>query len=256
MAMDEKPPHLSVDSFDLFNSATSTTSSFEKLKKLGYHIRKRPLPCYLRGSIRIHPVAEIEPSRVGKGIWEDQLLIDRTIRRMAALIIPLAIGMIILIALYADHFRDRANSNTTSAGCDANSCKTMIRTNTACLLLINFCATVIVGMSNTYQQLVTWLTITDTKHVLCKLGDSRVGTNSLFSISQKREGRKRSLAAWLCVLRRYPLTLPGWVWQMKIRRRIATSGIPTARLNLANVICRIPHGSKNCLAVGMASIEA
>lgn len=196
-AMDEKPPYLSVDSFDSFNSATSTTSSFEKLKKLGNRIRRKPLPRYLRGSIRMHPAAEIEPSRVGKGVWKDQLLIDRSIRGMAALMTLLALGMIILIALYADHFRDRANSNTTSVGGDASSCKSVTRTNTACLLLINVCATMILGMSNTYQQLVTSLTITDIKHVLCKFGDSRVGTNSPFSINQKREGRKRSWAAWL-----------------------------------------------------------
>jgi hypothetical protein len=197
MAMDEKPPYLSVDSFDSFNSGISTTSSFEKLKKLSNRIRRKPLPRYLRGSIRMHPAADIEPSRVGKGVWKDQLLIDRSIRGMAALMTLLAIGMIILIALYADHFRDRANSNTTSVGGDASSCETVTRTNTACLLLINVCATMILGMSNTYQQLVTSLTITDIKHVLCKFGDSRVGTNSPFSINQKQEGRKRSWAAWL-----------------------------------------------------------
>lgn len=197
MAVDEKPPYLSVDSFESFNSVTSTTSSFEKLKKLGHRIRRKPLPRYLQGSIRMHPAAEIEPSRVGKGVWKDQLLIDRSLRGMAALMAFLAIGMIILIALYADHFRDRANINTTSVGGDATSCETVTRTNTACLLLINVCATMILGMSNTYQQLVTSLTVTDIKHVLCKFGDSRVGTNSPFSINQKLRGRKRSWAAWL-----------------------------------------------------------
>ena len=52
-------------------------------------------------------------------------------------------------------------------------------------------------MSNTYRQLATSVTITDLKHVLSKFGDSRVGTNSPFSINQKREGRKRSWLAWL-----------------------------------------------------------
>lgn len=197
MVMDEKPPYVSVDSFDTFNSATSSTSSFEKLKKLGNRIRRKPLPLYSRSSIRVHPAAEIEPNRVGKGVWKDQLLIDRSLRGMAALMTLLAIGMTILIALYAEHFRNRANTNTTSVGGDASSCKTVTRTNTASLLLINVCATMILGMSNTYQQLVTSVNITDLKHVLSKFGDSRVGTNSPFSINQKREGRKRSWAAWL-----------------------------------------------------------
>jgi hypothetical protein len=197
MAMDEKPSYVSVDSFDSFNSATSSTSSFEKLKKLGNRIRRKPLPRYLRGSIRVHPAAEIEPNRVGKGIWKDQLLIDRSLRGMAALMTLLSIGMIILIAFYAEHFRNRVNTNTTSVGGDTSSCRSVTRANTASLLLINVCATMILGMSNTYQQLVTSLTVTDLKHVLCKFGDSRVGTNSPFSINQKREGRKRSWIAWL-----------------------------------------------------------
>ncbi|KAJ4988130.1 hypothetical protein SVAN01_06382 [Stagonosporopsis vannaccii] len=195
-SMDEKPEFVSVDSFDTVESATSSTSSFGKLKNLGNRIRRKPLPRYSRGSIRMHPAAEIEPVRVAKGIWHDQLLIDRSLRGMAALMTLFAIGMIILIAIYADHFRDRVNSNTTSVGGDAQSCKAVTKTNTAMLLLINVCATMILGMSNTYQQLVTSIKITDLKHVLSRYGDSRVGTNSPFSINQKRAGRKRSWAAW------------------------------------------------------------
>ncbi|KAJ8111205.1 hypothetical protein OPT61_g6150 [Boeremia exigua] len=195
-SMDEKPGFVKINSFDTFESATSSTSSFEKLKKLGNRIRRKPLPRYLQGSIRAHPVADIEPTRVGKGVWYDQLLIDRSLRGMAALMTLFAIGMIVLIAVYAQHFRDRVNSNTTSVGGDARSCDEVTRTNTAMLLLINVCATMILGMSNTYQQLVTSIKITDLKHILSKFGDSRVGTNSPFSINQKREGRKRSWAAW------------------------------------------------------------
>ena len=195
-SLDEKPGFVSVGSFDTFESSTSSGNSFEKLKKLGDRIRRKPLPQYLRGSIRAHPAAEIEPTRVGKGVWKDQLLIDRSLRGMAALMTLFAIGMIILIALYADHFRDRANTNTTSVGGDTRPCNTVTKINTAMLLLINVCATMILGMSNTYQQLVTSIRVTDLKHVLSKYGDSRVGTNSPFSISQKREGRKRSWTAW------------------------------------------------------------
>ncbi|KAJ4309671.1 hypothetical protein N0V94_008821 [Neodidymelliopsis sp. IMI 364377] len=198
--LDEKPGMISVNSFDTFGSSKSSTSSgsnFEKLKNLGQRIRRKPLPRYLRGSVRVHPAAEVEPTRVGGGVWKDQLLIDRSLRGMAALMTLLAVGIIILIALYAKRFRDRSNPNTTSVGGDVRSCKDVTRTNTAMLLLINVCATMILGMSNTYQQLVTAIKITDLKHVLSKFGDSRVGTNSPFSINQKRNGKKRSWAAWL-----------------------------------------------------------
>lgn len=196
-SLEEKSGFVSVNSFDSFASSTSSGSSFKKLKSLGDRIRRKPLPRYLRGSIRVHPAAEIEPNRIGKGVWKDQLLNDRSLRGMAALMTLFAIGMIVLIALYAEHFRDRVNMNTTSVGGDTRSCDEVAYINTAMLLLINVCATMILGMSNTYQQLVTAIRITDLKHVLSKFGDSRVGTNSPFSINQKREGRKRSWVAWL-----------------------------------------------------------
>lgn len=219
-SMEEKPGYVSVNSFDTLESATSSTSSFEKLKKLGERIRRKPLPRYLRGSIRVHPAAEIEPTRVGRGVWHDQLLIDRSIRGMAALTTLFAIGMIALIAVYAEHFRDRVNSNTTSVGGDAQSCKVVTKTNTAMLLLINVCATMILGMSNTYQQLVTSIKIADLGHVLSKFGDSRVGTNSPFSINQKREGRKRSWAAWaFLVLTSMPIHFLGMLPILKQMHR-------------------------------------
>lgn len=193
----EKPDHVSVNSVETYESSNSSGSSLEKLEILGHRIRRKPLSRTLRGSIESHPAAEIERSRVGRGVWKDQLLVDRSLRTMAVLMTLFAIGMIILIASYAPHFRDRANTNTTSVGGEARSCKDVTHTNTAMLLLINVCATMILGMSNTYQQLITSLRVSDLKYVLSKFGDSRVGTNSPFSINQKRMGRKRSWAAWL-----------------------------------------------------------
>ncbi|KAF2627644.1 hypothetical protein BU25DRAFT_440024 [Macroventuria anomochaeta] len=139
-SLDEKPGFVSVNSFDTFDSTNSSTSSFEKLKKLGHRIRRKPLPRYLRGSMRVHPATEIESRRVSKG-------------GMAALMTLFAIGMIIVIP-YVTY------------------------TNTAMLLLINICAIMILGMSNMYQQLVTPIKITYLKHVLSKFDDSRFGTNS------------------------------------------------------------------------------
>ena len=46
--------------------------------------RRRPLPD-LRGSVRRHAAADFEPTRIGRGIWKDQLLSDRSFRTMAAL---------------------------------------------------------------------------------------------------------------------------------------------------------------------------
>ena len=195
-SMDKKPESVSTNSFDTFELSTSSTSSFEKLKKLGNRIRREPSPRYLQGPVRVHRAAEIEPTQVGKGVWQDQLLIDRSLRGVAALMTLFAIGMVVLIALYVERFRNRANINTTSVGGDLRSCRALTQTNTATLLLINVCATMVLGMSNTYQQLVTSIKVTYLKHVLSKFGDSRVGTNSPVSIKQKRECRKRSWAVW------------------------------------------------------------
>jgi hypothetical protein len=191
----------SLRSFETYNSTTSGSSySISKLKSLGARIRRKPLPRYFGGSFRRHAAADIEPARVGRGIWRDQLLSDRSLRGMAALMTAFAIGMIVLIASYAEAFKTRANRNTSSVGGEPQSCKAVTHTNTALLLLINVCATMVLGMSNTFQQLVTSLRITDLKHALSKFGDSRVGTNSPFSIKHKKEGKKRAWASWFLLI--------------------------------------------------------
>jgi hypothetical protein len=115
---------------------------------------------------------------------------------MAALTTAFAIAMVTLVISYAKVFATRANRNTSSVGGETQSCKDVTHTNTALLLLINVCATMVLGMSNTYQQIVTSLDISDLKHALSVFGDSRVGTNSPFSIKHKKEGKKRAWAAW------------------------------------------------------------
>ncbi|KAL8924807.1 MAG: hypothetical protein Q9172_002522 [Xanthocarpia lactea] len=52
----------------------------------------------------------------------------------------------------------------------------------------------ILGMSNTYQQLITSLSIKELRWVLSKHEDSRVGTNSPFNINHKQH---KKLQAWL-----------------------------------------------------------
>jgi hypothetical protein len=85
----------SIQSFDTIES-TSSGSSIYKFKSLGAHIRSKPLPRYLQGSIRKHAPAEIELARVGHGVWRDQLLIDRSLHDMAALKVTFAVAMIVV----------------------------------------------------------------------------------------------------------------------------------------------------------------
>ncbi|ORY16525.1 hypothetical protein BCR34DRAFT_93060 [Clohesyomyces aquaticus] len=187
----------SVRSFDtLGTSSSSSSTSIDKLKYGWNRIRRKPLPRYLQGSIRRHPAADIHPTRIGRGVWNDQLLVDRSLRSMAATTAVFAVAMIIVIATNLGSFSDRANKFTSSVGGKAKDCTSVTHTNTALLLLINIAATMILGMSNTYQQLVTSLRIGDLKHMLEKFGDSRVGTNSPFNINHKQEGKLKSWLAW------------------------------------------------------------
>jgi hypothetical protein len=62
-------------------------------------------------------------------------------------------------------------------------------------LFINIVATMILGCSNTYQQLVTALKADEIRWVLSKFGDSRVGINSPGAINHKREGGSKP--GWL-----------------------------------------------------------
>lgn len=58
----------------------------------------------------------------------------------------------------------------------------------------------VLGMSNTYQQLVTALNVDEIKWVLSKKGDSRVGTNSPFAINDKATGKLKHWLTWLLLI--------------------------------------------------------
>ncbi|KAF2471017.1 uncharacterized protein BDR25DRAFT_173588, partial [Lindgomyces ingoldianus] len=192
----------SLKSFETCASSSSSSSSshLEKLKIGWNRIRRKPLPRYMQGSIRRHPAADIHPTRISRGVWKDQLLVDRSLRGMAALTTAFAVAMIIVIATNLKPFHNRLNKFTSSVGGQTRDCTSVTHTNTALLLVINVAATMILGMSNTYQQLVTSLTIDDLKHMLQKFGDSRVGTNSPFNINHKREGKIKSWSAWFLLI--------------------------------------------------------
>lgn len=67
-------------------------------------------------------------------------------------------------------------------------------------LFINIAATMVLGCSNTYQQLVTALKVDEIRWVLQKRGDSKVGTNSPWSINHKRKGKTVAWLAWLLLI--------------------------------------------------------
>ncbi|KAJ4292636.1 hypothetical protein N0V90_009299 [Kalmusia sp. IMI 367209] len=196
----------SLSSFNtVHTSSSSTTSSGLRKLKNGWEkgisrVRRKPLPRYMQGSIRKHPAAEIEPTKIKRGVWKDQLLIDRSLRGMSLLMSLFAIGMIIVIATNAEAFGARINKFTSSVGGDTQDCKDVTNTNTALLLVINIGATMVLGMSNTYQQLITSLKTSDLKYMLEKFGDSRVGTNSPWNINHKKEGKGKAWAAWLLLV--------------------------------------------------------
>jgi hypothetical protein len=58
----------------------------------------------------------------------------------------------------------------------------------------------VLGMSNTYQQLVTALDATDIPAMLRKYGDSKVGTNSPFSINRKINGKAKAWLSWILLI--------------------------------------------------------
>lgn len=106
----------SLNSFGTNTTGSSSSSSFEKFKN-GWEkglnrIRRKPVPRYLQGSIRRHPAADIEPTRIGRGVWKDQLLVDRSIRGMALLTTLFALTMLIVVCVNAKDFGQRVNKYT------------------------------------------------------------------------------------------------------------------------------------------------
>ncbi|KAI9816742.1 MAG: hypothetical protein M1827_001387 [Pycnora praestabilis] len=134
------------------------------------------------------------------GWWNRQMLVDRSLRAMAALMSVFALIMVIIVIVYFKDFITRENKHSTSVGGKEGSCKTMEGKNVAVHLFINIAATMILGMSNTYQQLVTALKVDEIRWVLSKWGDSRIGTNSPFAIKHKKSGRPTAILSWLLLI--------------------------------------------------------
>ncbi|TVY83717.1 hypothetical protein LSUE1_G002566 [Lachnellula suecica] len=140
-------------------------------------------------------------AKVKPGLWTRQMLTDRSLRSMAAFTAMCAFIMLIITCNYIGDFVHRLNLHTTSVGGkDGESCETMEQRNVAVHLFINIAATMILGCSNTYQQLVTALKVNEVRWVLSKRGDSKVGTNSPWAINHKRDGKGKAWAAWILLI--------------------------------------------------------
>ncbi|TGO81437.1 hypothetical protein BPOR_1154g00020 [Botrytis porri] len=118
------------------------------------------------------------------GWWKQQMLVDRSLRSMAGFTLLCAIIMFIIMVAYLPAFNSRLNKQSTSA----------------VHLFINIAATMILGCSNTYQQLVTAPLVEEIPFILSKKGDAKCGTNSPWNINVKRSGKLKAWGSWLLLI--------------------------------------------------------
>ncbi|KAL8958559.1 MAG: hypothetical protein Q9193_004407 [Seirophora villosa] len=146
----------------------------------------------------------------GPGWWKHQMLADRSFRTMAAMTTVFAIIMVIICLVNLPDLSRRANKSSTSVGGKAGAdvfninrdqtCSSMEGKNVMIHLVINIAATMILGMSNTYQQLITSLSTSELRWALSKHEDSRVGTNSPFNINHKKSKKVQAWCQWLLLI--------------------------------------------------------
>ncbi|TEY44889.1 hypothetical protein BOTCAL_0342g00130 [Botryotinia calthae] len=135
------------------------------------------------------------------GWWKKQMLVDRSLRSMAGFTFLCTIIMFIIMVAYLPAFNSRLNKQSTSVGGkDGESCHSMESRNIAVHLFINIAATMILGCSNTYQQLVTAPLVEEIPFILSKNGDAKCGTNSPWNINVKKSGKLKAWASWLLLI--------------------------------------------------------
>ncbi|ESZ95515.1 hypothetical protein SBOR_4100 [Sclerotinia borealis F-4128] len=106
------------------------------------------------------------------GWWKKQMLVDRSLRSMAGFTFLCAIIMFIIMMVYLPAFYHRLNKNSTSmGGKDGEGCESMERRNIAARFFISIAATMVLGCSNTYQQLATAPVVEEIPYILSKRGD-------------------------------------------------------------------------------------
>ncbi|KAL8695705.1 MAG: hypothetical protein Q9224_003220 [Gallowayella concinna] len=137
----------------------------------------------------------------GPGWWKHQMLADRSFRAMAAVTTLFALIMVIICLVYLKDLAHRSNKASTSVGGIANkTCSSMEGRNVVIHLVINLAATMVLGMSNTYQQLITSLSTKELRFALSNVEDSRVGTNSPFNINHKQNGKVLAWLQWILLI--------------------------------------------------------
>lgn len=120
---------------------------------------------------------------------------------MAATTSLFAFIMVIICLVHFPQLAHQANKHSTSVGDKANqTCSSMEGKNVVIHLVINIAATMILGMSNTYQQLITSLSSSELRWVLSKHEDSRVGTNSPFNINHKKTKKASAWFQWILLI--------------------------------------------------------
>ncbi|KAB8290190.1 hypothetical protein EYC80_011059 [Monilinia laxa] len=135
------------------------------------------------------------------GWWKKQMLVDRSLRSMAGFTLLCAIIMGIIMTAYLEPFYARSNKHSTSVGGkEGESCESMESRNIVVHLFINIAATMILGCSNTYQQLVTAPQVEEIPWILSRNGEARVGTNSPWNINVKKSGKAKAWGSWLLLI--------------------------------------------------------
>ncbi|GME40635.1 hypothetical protein GTA08_BOTSDO10669 [Neofusicoccum parvum] len=152
------------------SSLSATSDSTFKTKSKAFFERAKST---FRISRNVSP-DERENTRPGSGLWTELMLVDRTLRGMAGLTTLFAVIMVVICVAYAKRFDDHIDHmpNSTSVRISSGKRSAMNHKAEGFKFLINVAATMILGMSNTYQQLLTALKVDDLKHVLYNAKDA------------------------------------------------------------------------------------
>jgi hypothetical protein len=133
-----------------------------------------------------------------------RMLVNRTLRGMTGCMVLFASLMLFTCISHIGALRSIAIMGSTSVpfnnNGDTGSCKSLEGQSLILHLVINIAATMILGISNTYQQLVTSLKTSEIRWALCKFRDVRVGTNAPSNINRKKTGKGKAWCFWTLLI--------------------------------------------------------
>jgi ABC-type xylose transport system permease subunit len=127
------------------------------------------------------------------------MFLDRSMAAMTAIVCLMAI---IAVSLAIAGFQTYRTQKTdigrfsTSVGGNTEQCHSVNSKSTIIHIFINIGATIILGVSNTYQQLATGLSANELRKALEIGGAVTVGTNSPFSMRHKQTGKVAAYLSW------------------------------------------------------------